>query len=85
MALETLAKAFEQSQIKKRPGSFGRMLEYIPANEVVKRLNESGSWNCRIIKEIIDENEVAVLIEDAGLRYREYLWSFNKRNQSGKK
>jgi hypothetical protein len=63
MALETLTKAFEQSQIKKRPGSFGRTLEYIPANEVIKRLIEAGAWNCRIVKEVISDDEVAVLIE----------------------
>jgi hypothetical protein len=63
MALETLTKAFEQNQIKKRPGSFGRTLEYVPANEVIKRLIEAGAWNCRIVKEVISDDEVAVLIE----------------------
>jgi hypothetical protein len=63
MALETLTKAFEQNQIKKRPGSFGRTLEYVPANEIIKRLIDAGAWNCRIVKEIINDDEVAVLIE----------------------
>jgi hypothetical protein len=53
MALETLTKAFEQSQIKKRPGAFGRTLEYVPANEIIKRLIDAGAWNCRIVKEVV--------------------------------
>ena len=63
MNTELLTKAFEQNQIKTRPGSFGRTLEYVPSSEVIKRLNEAGAWNCRIVKEIIDENEVALLVE----------------------
>lgn len=63
MNTELLTKTFEQKQIKQRPGAFGRTLEYVPANEVIKRLNESGSWNCKIVKEVISDDEVAVLIE----------------------
>jgi hypothetical protein len=39
------------------------LFQYIPATEVIKRLNEAGAWNCRIVKEVINDDEVAVLIE----------------------
>jgi hypothetical protein len=60
---DILSRPFDQNQIKKRPGAFGRTLEYVPANEIIKRLIDAGAWNCRIVKEVINDDEVAVLIE----------------------
>jgi len=60
---DTLSKPFAQNQIKTRPGPFGQTYKYVPSKEIIKRLNEAGDWDCQIVKEIIDDDEVALLME----------------------
>jgi hypothetical protein len=63
MSYDVLSKPFAQNQIKSRPGPFGKTYRYVPSGEIIKRLNEAGAWDCRIVEKIIDDEEVAVLIE----------------------
>ncbi len=63
--IEVLEEKFSKDKIKKRPGSFGKTLDYIEAHEVLKRANRAfaGDWGFVLLTTpkdmVIDGNIVA--------------------------
>jgi hypothetical protein len=60
-----LEKQFTKSQIKQRKGNFGTMIDYVPTQLVIQRLNDAfdSLWNFKVIEHQILENEVIILGE----------------------
>jgi len=58
-----LEDPFDESQIKYRPGSFGKTLAYIEGHEVIKRLNIAfqGNWSFEIAGHEVTDSEVLVV------------------------
>jgi len=63
MNRELLEKEFPQELIKHRPGSYGKLLDYIEIANVIQRLNDAfdAMWSFEIADHIQNENEVIVL------------------------
>lgn len=65
MNRELLEQPFSQNQIKQRPGTFGKQLNFIEGHDVIKRLNDAfdGNWNFRIVEHHLFDDEIVVLGE----------------------
>jgi len=63
MKTDVLTREFEPSEIKRRMGSYGTMIDYVEHSTVIKRLNEAFDfdWSFEILQHIIKEDEVIVL------------------------
>lgn len=55
--IEQLEEKFKPSQIKKRPGSFGKTLDYVEGPVVIQRLNKAfnHNWSFHILKQDLIE------------------------------
>ncbi len=49
--INTLLRKFDKKDILQRPGSFGKMLDYVSGDKVIQRLNEAfqGDWSFAIL------------------------------------
>ena len=63
MNRELLEQPFDSKHILQRKGSYGQMLDYIPAHLVIQRLNDSldGEWSFEVCEYTQLEDEVVVL------------------------
>lgn len=61
--LELLEKPFPEEEVKQRNTYYGKILDYLEAPSVIKRLNQAfnGEWSFRIIDHKILDHEVVVL------------------------
>ena len=65
MNRELLEKPFTQDHIKQREGAFGKMLDYVEAHHVIKRLNDAfdAEWSFSILKhEILQETDEVIVL-----------------------
>ena len=65
MNRKLLEEPFDTTQIKKRPGAYGRTLSFVEGHSYIERLNRAldGDWSFRVVEHRILPNEVLVLGE----------------------